>query len=221
MKIINSLLLLLVSTWIFAQENNCVRITTFGEKEICLPKIEGYQECYTIPLVKQIADATEVPVNVVLGYYLNDEIYSKIDSIGLINFDNFFKIYATTQLKDLPADSKFLKEMEEVLNGNFISQNWDEMKKDIDKIDLGVKVGEPLVINKYNFNDKSFTYVMLIKYQVDGEEPYTMAMTMNGFLTNERLVWMAYYLNYKGEESIIKLEEQSNIILGKLSNNGK
>ena len=75
----------------------------FGDKEICLPKIDGYQECYTNPIVKRIADATEVPANTVLGFYLNNETYDKRDSLGLISFDDYFKIYGTCLLYTSPS----------------------------------------------------------------------------------------------------------------------
>jgi len=59
----------------FAQENDCTRVTTFGEVELCLPMIEGYTEFYKDPIVKQLADGTEVPTNTVLAYYLSNDMY--------------------------------------------------------------------------------------------------------------------------------------------------
>jgi hypothetical protein len=64
-----------------------------------LPEISGYQECYLDPSVKSIADATEVPANMVLGYYITNETLKKKDSLGLFVSSNYFKIYGTKQLK--------------------------------------------------------------------------------------------------------------------------
>jgi hypothetical protein len=200
----------------FAQNNQCSRETNFGEKELCLPEVEGYKECYEEPNVKQLADATEVPANRVIGYYLNDQTYGKRDSLGLISFDDFFKIYGTLQIQDLDADKNFLEEMETLLGGNFISKNWEQMEKEVDKIGIEVEVGVPIIVKQYKLNERSFTFLMLTKYALEGIEPYTLAISINGLLINDRVIWMAYYLNYKGEETIISLANKSNDIVRKL-----
>lgn len=208
------LLILLVSnSWVYAQEKGCARTTYFGEVPICLPQIKGYQECYPDSIVKQLADATEAPANSVLGFYLNNPTYDNKDSIGLINFDNYFKLYGTKQIQDYRADPAFLKEMQGLLSGNFISKNWDVLKEEIDKVGLEIEVGVPVVIKNYSLNKKSFTYLLLTKYEIPEREAYTMAIAISGLLINERLVWMAYYLNYEGEATIAKLQQNSNSIL--------
>lgn len=208
---------LCLSNWLIAQDTRCARKAYFGEAEICLPPITGYRECYTDPVVKQLADNTEVASNMVIGFYLSQETYDKRDSIGLMSFDNYFKIYGTRQIMDYHADMAFLYQMQMLLSENFILKNWDEMKKGVDEIGLEVEIGAPTVIKNYQLNDRSFTYMMLVTYEMPGVKPYTMAMTINGVLMSERLVWMAYYLRYKGEETITRLEERSNQILTALS----
>lgn len=200
-----------------AQEVDCSRKASFGNRDICLPKIQGYVEGYTDPNVKQLADATEVPINMVLGFYLNDRIYDKRDSLGLISFDDYFKIYGTKEIQDYKADYQFLDKMEALVSENFIVQHWDDMSKEIGKLELPGEVGVPTVIDKYRINKESFTFVMLTKYDFEGMESYTLAMTINGYLKNERLIWMAYYLNYEGQETIEKLKKNSDSILSRLS----
>ena len=212
---------MLLTNWTSAQEANCVRTAYFGESEICLPKIEGYQESYLDSIVKQVADGTEVPANMVLGFYLNNETFEKKDSLGLFRFDNYFKVYGTKQIKDYKANSELLTQMQDILGSNFISKNWELMEKEINKIGLEVEIGVPTIIKTYNLNEKSFTYVMLTRYEIEGAEPYTLAMTINGLLINERLIWMAYYLNYSGEETISRLQNKTNMILAELLNTEK
>lgn len=208
-----SILLFVSFTCVHAQDIDCSRNVMFGPADICLPILSGYTECYSDPIVKSLADGTEIPTNVVLGFYLNDKIYLKKDSLGLISFDDYFKVYATKQLKNHVSDKTFLKEVEELIGGQFITDNWDEMKGEIDKLGYEVQVGVPRVLKSYNIDDKSFTYVLITKYEVPGSVPYTLVMTMNGILVNERLIWMAHYLNYNGEESVNKIQEISNSIL--------
>ena len=203
----------MVTNIVCSQTKECARKTNFGEIEICLPKIEGYKECYLDPTIKQIADATEVPVNMVLGYYLNDKAFKNKDSIVSSGFDDFFKLYGTKQIKDYKANESILKETQKALAGNFLSKNWDVIKDEIDKTGIDAKIGVPVVVKSYNLNKKSFTYVMIANYEVKGTDPYTMAMAMNGVLLNDRLVWLAYYILYKDKSTIDILQEKSNKII--------
>ncbi|WP_299679704.1 hypothetical protein [uncultured Dokdonia sp.] len=213
-KIIHTLFLFLIYTNVtIAQENNCVRKVTFGDTDICLPTIEGYKECYTYPTVKQSADATEVPINMVLGFYLDEETYAKKDNIGSISFDNYFKIYATKQIKDLKADTDILKRMQGMISASFLTENWDEFKKQLDTVDYEGEIGVPTIVKSYNANDQSFTALLILKQKLDTGETNVLSFAMNGLLLQERLIWMAYYLDYEGEASIQKLQENNDRIL--------
>jgi hypothetical protein len=216
-KIVCSIFGILIFTnSILAQEINIARKTNFGDTEISLPHVEGYRECYLEPTVKQIADGTEVPSNMVLGFYLNNRTFEKIGTSELSSFDDYFKIYGTIQIKDYKANHDILKQMQDAMGGNFMSKNWDLMKKEIDKIGLEVEIGVPIVIKNYNLNKNSFTYVMIARYDLEDIDPFTLVMAINGLLINEKLIWMAYYLNYDGEESISKLQKNNDFILDQL-----
>jgi len=199
-----------------AQEEACARTTSFGGVEICLKKVAGYKESYLTPVVKAHADATEVPANTVLGYYLNNTDYGSGKNIDVTVLDDYFKIYGTLAVKDYEANSDLLNQLQTMVADNFISKNWDEVSKDIDKLGLDVEIGKPVMIDSYNLNPDSFTLVLLIKYMPEGAEPYTRAMTMNGIIINNRLVWMAYYLMYEEPGTIEKLKANSDKILAQL-----
>lgn len=216
------ILAFIMLTTISSYAQDCARTATFGTVDICLPIIEGYEECYLLPNVKSLADATEIPANDVLGFYINDEMMQRKDEIGSFNLDDYFKIYATKQLAHLDANKEILNQMREMTASTFSIKHWEDVKQTIDTgLDLGVEVGVPTVIKTYSVDDASFTYVMLIKYDIEGAESFTMAMTMNGLLLNKRLVWMAYYRLYENEETINKLQEQSDKIVKKILAAGK
>ncbi len=208
-----SLLILTASIVGFSQESDCSRITSFGDVEICLPFINGYVECYTDPLVKEMADKTEIAINSVLGYYLNDDTYEQRSMLGIISFDDYFKIYATNQLAELDADVNMLNEVKSALSGNFFEKSWDSLVDEFIDDELQVEIGVPTMIKDYQINDNSFTFLMITKYEVENQEPTIIAMSMSGMLVNKRLVWMAYYLNYDGEESIDKLQGKTDQIV--------
>lgn len=198
-------------------QTTCDRTTKFGTVDICLPAIAGYEECYLQPNVKSLADATEVPANDVLGFYINDEMMQRTDEIGTFDLSDYFKVYGTKQIAALDANEAILTQMKEMLAGTFNVKNWGEVQKSIDEnIDLDFEVGVPTVVKTYELNDQSFTSVMLTKYAVEGMEPYTMAMTINGLLIHQRIVWLAYYQLYTDPSTIDAVQQKSDMILSKL-----
>jgi len=204
-----------------AQEVNCDRIAYFGEAEICLPKIEGYHECYSDSIVKQLVDRTQVPTNLVLGFYIDNKTFKNKEFLSLLGYNNYIKVYGTKMLKNFKANPEFLKQIQDIFAGDFIHKNWESMEKEIDKIGLEVEIGKPIVIQSYNLNESSFTYVMLTRHKYNKFDSNIMAMTFNGLLINDRLIWMAYYLKYEGEETIPNLRKKSNKILAEFLKIGK
>ena len=168
----------------------------------------------------ELADATEVQSNVILGFYLSNETYAKKSHLGLFGFDDYIKVYGTKHIKDTEASPKLLGRMKDFVARGFISKDWDAMDKEADKISSAVETRVPTVIKSYSENENSFTYVVLTKYDVGGAEPLVVANTINGLLVNNRMIWVAYYLNYKGEETITRLQENSNAILKEFLNSG-
>lgn len=203
---------------LLGQENDCLRNAKFGAVDICLPAIDGYSECYLDPMVKPLADATEVPLNMVLGYYINGTTYQDLGAID--KMDDYFKVYGTKQFKDLPATKNEIGEIGNMIKGSFITKNWEELSKDIQVEGLELEVGVPTIVKSYNLNDESFTMILIARYAIEGAEPYDMVLTMNGYLSNDRMVWMAYYLLFEGEETLKKIELQSNEILAALQKAG-
>lgn len=207
-----------ITNWAFAQETECGRIAYFGKTEICLPQINGYRECYTDSIVKQLADKTEVPENKVLGFYLDNETYAAKDSIGHFVFDNYFKVYGTKEIMNLKTTTNELILLQDLINGDFLSENWSELEKKLNDLELGVETGVPVVVKSYNLDKNSFTVVMIFKYEIEGIEPYSLVMTVNGLLIKERVIFMAYYMFYDGKDSIIAVQEKSNLIVSALLN---
>lgn len=220
-SILSFLLLLVFTNWTLAQDSDCSRITSFGESNICLPVLEGYQECYLDSAVKPIIDAIEPPSNMTLGFYLSNAAFEKRDSMGRLSIDNYFKVYGIEQMRDYEVDRQILKQIQNVFTQNFISKNWELVENEIDKIELELKIGVPTLVKSYSKNEDSFTYVLLTKNKPKDGQPSTLAMTMNVLLINKRLVMMTYYLGFKGEETMYRLQENSDLILLELQNKNK
>lgn len=191
---------------------NCDQTAKFGDTDICLPKIGGYNECYDHPIVKALADATEIDGNLILGYYLDDSTFQRVDSLGAFRFDNHFKVYTSKQLKNYRAGQQELAELKKVISQNFISKAWESNKEALEEIQGDIQLGVPSILETYALDKQSFTYVLAMRYELYGQR-YTGLITISGFLTRQRLIFMAYYLDYNGEESIKIIKKQSNKIL--------
>lgn len=219
MKKITALLLFcLFQLTAYSQATSCARVTNFGTADLCLPAIEGLKECYLEPKVTTIADATEAAMNTVLGFYLSDDTYARKAELGTFSFDNYCKFYGTNQIENIDFGQDMLQEMNKVIGGNFIKKNWETIKSHTDDLGFDIEIGQPVEIENYSLNEKSFTYVMLTKYQISETESYTLAMTISGILVNKRMVWMAYYLNYENEETIEQVKKKSNEIISSFIN---
>ena len=64
----------------------------YGYVNIRLPHIEGMHECHTHPRVMAFTERYRQS-GPILGYYLDDATYPRVDSLGQITFDNYFMIY--------------------------------------------------------------------------------------------------------------------------------
>ena len=206
----------IITQAITAQEGNCQRTATFGDVGICLPLITGYTEGYLDEFVKPMADATESPMNSVLGFYLNNETYNSRAALGTFAFDDYFKVYGTNELQNVPIDGTMLNDMADLMNSNFIARNWSELKDAAGPIASMIDIGTPVVIENYNLNDKSFTSIMLVKYQTDEDHSFLMTMSINGIQMQDRVIWMAYYLEYFDDNTVTQLKLANNKILTRL-----
>lgn len=205
--------LFLFSGFISAQTDNCARQGLFGDTPFCLPVIEGWNECYTLPQVKERADATEAPTNTVLGYYICDSNYVHIDNLENTDLNNFFKVYGTNAISQIDTDTSYLNEIEGLFNGNFFDEKWEDIGDEIEGLLDNVTVGVPKGIETYKLSDDSFTSIMLIKYNVEGYGSFTMSMACSGMIINKRIIWLAYYLLYEDKSTIDMLKKNNETII--------
>lgn len=203
-----------------SNEKSCDKSVRFGNIDVCLPEIDGMTECYSNPMVKERADNTEYEGNSELGFYLNNETYKKVNKINEINFDDYFKIYATKSFAYKKFELPELNNMANKMEGNYIKTNWSELKKKAEKNRDFVSIGKPVLLDSYIPNKNIRTFVMLTKYNVDNTE-FIMVATLNMVLIKEHLIWLAYYKNYNGEESINKAKSKNDYIVLRLDEENK
>ncbi len=193
----------------------CDNSVTYGNINICLPVIDGMEECYSVPNVKKLADQFEPEVSTVLGFYINNKTYNQVDKLNEISFDDYFKISAANNLKEFEAGKSQLNQMANMLESNFLKANWSEIKDKIDNQLDFISIGQPVLIESYSPHNEIKTFIMIIKYQGEDFE-YVMIMSSNMLIIKERLIYLNYYKIYEGEKSITNLKAKNDYIVLRL-----
>jgi hypothetical protein len=201
-------------------KTDCDKSVSFGDIDICLPIIDGMTECYSTPIVKARAEKFNYEGNSILAYYINNATYEQVNELNEIAFDDYFQIYASNKSKGMKVGQSELNEIAKVIEGDYVKENWNEIKGKLEKNNDYVSVGRPVLIDSYSLNQKVRTYVMLTKYQIDNNES-VLITTMNMVQIKERLIWLAYYKNYDGEGSIKIAKSKNDYIVFQLTDENK
>ncbi len=199
---------------------NCSREVAFGDTSFCLPKVTGWIECYENPKVKQRFDPFDTSNNTTLAYYLSDETYKNIAKLNkpTFTFDNYYKVYAPNQAKNKKTTIDEMKQVVNMMSSSFISKTMEETNEELQK--KGVTLTQPILLEKYQPQSNSSSVVLLMSLNVDAETTI-MAMEMTATVLKDRLVFIAYYLNYKDEKTIKELKKNSDFFIQKLNQYNK
>jgi hypothetical protein len=190
----------------------CEREVSFGIATICLPTIENMKECFTNDTVNALALSTEYPGNIVLGYYLMDSTYARLDQLDKIEMGNFFKVYAIEKLKDYKSDKEVLKQMCDVTEASLKPAEWKEVKETIENIVDSITVGSPKLVDEYSNLANTKSYIMIVKYETETSS-FVSIMALDIVLVQERILCLAYYSDYTGKESQQKLKQLNDKVL--------
>lgn len=212
-KILTLILLFTFSKNLSAQIlRKCEREVVFGSANICLPIVDNMKECFKNDTVNALALATEYPGNIVLGYYLMDSTYSRLNQLDSIEMGNFFKIYANENLKDYKSDKEVLKQVCDATEASLKPAGWKEIKETVEDIADSISVGAPKLVDEYTTMPNSKSYIMIVKYATETSS-FVSVMALDVVLVQERIVCLAYYSDYKGKESQQKLKQLNDKLL--------
>lgn len=217
MKSLFSLLaLILLTRGAYAQE--CVTTSKYGAVSFCMPRIAGYTEGYSNENVKIIADAGRYGNNQILGYYLLSDDYDLIYDGLSITMHEYCKVFGTSELHDLDVDQKLFDSISKILNEDLsFSPELVEKGKDYFKLD---ELDTPITIEKYSLNNTSSTDVILLNSVVDGVR-ITQIATITFFLVQNRILCLAYYVDYQGQKSITNAKKGNDLMLMSIQNANK
>ena len=121
-KIIGALsLVLLIGCSLSGNRKNdaCNHSEWYGYVNICLPTIDGMKECRLHPRVQAFTQKYRES-GPLLGYYLNDKTYQRIDSLGTFSFDNYFMLYDNYNRENYEATATDLPLMQQQLEQSLV-----------------------------------------------------------------------------------------------------
>ena len=180
----------------------------YGYVNIHLPQIEGMNECHNHPRVKAFTERYRQS-GPILGYYLDDATFPRIDSLGQITFDNYFMIYGDYNRENYDAEDTDLPLMQEQLERSLVGTDWQALGHNTDDVNNTLMVGRPAIIEKYSPQPGVLTMIILMKYQQEGGAESTVASAANCILLKKRLLSMAYYMAYQNANTILTLKHRN------------
>jgi len=198
-------------------KNDCNSSRLYGDIKICLPEIDGMEEAFSFPQVKNRKDlfGSFSDNNIILGLYLSDEDFTAIDNFESEPLDDFFKIYALKQVEGIKFEKSDFNGLIESSKGNYIDKSWDEI---IEKVLSGtddMSIGQPVRIEAYKPTEDVFTQVLLTK-MISGEEEVIVVNTLNIVRLKSTVILYAYYKNYKSSKTLEQAKAKSDFFGYKL-----
>ncbi len=193
-------------------KKNCTTDVQFGDTAICLPKVSEWVECYENSNVKQRFDPYDTSNNTTLGYYLSNKTFKNIDNLAEITFDDYFKIYAPNQGKNKNMTVSEMKEVVKIMSGSFISKTLEETNKDLQKKGKKILLSRPILLDRYDPQSNASSVVVLMSVN-NGNDSNVLAMQMTATIVKKRMVFIAYYLNFKDENTLKMLKKNSDLFI--------
>ena len=180
----------------------------YGYVNIRLPHIEGMNECHTHPAVMAFTERYRQS-GPILGYYLDDATYPRVDSLGQITFDNYFMIYGDYNRENYEAGATDLPLMQEQLERSLVGTNWQELGRRTEEVYNTLMVGQPAILQKYSPQPDILTMIILMKYRQENGAESTVVSAANCILVKKRLLNMAYYMAYQNASTIDALKQRN------------
>ena len=189
----------------------CQTEVNYGDITLCNPEIVGMQECLSNERISQRQDILSLKGSTTLGYYISSENYKNIDNLEKLKVSDIVKIYAPDAYSKTVIGTKELNSTFTVLKNNYIIAEWDSLKLVLANKNLDFEISQPLLIDYYSLNDNAKSATLLMRASNETDERF-IVMTMNLLICKKRLIFLSYYLEYTGIESVTKAKAKNDYI---------
>lgn len=189
-------------------ESICINSRLYDDVEICLPEIDGMKESYSHPNVKARTDLFSYDNNTVLGLYLSQEDYSKIDQFKNQELDDYIKIYALRVTEGIEIGNTEFQALRESYKSNFIQKNWEDIAEKVLDGTVNLSLDKPVMLENYNVNEAINTTLLLSKMMF-GEQERVSVFTISMVKLKNSLIFYAYYKNYSNSSTLTQVKAKN------------
>ena len=190
---------------------NCLETQrSVGDISICLPNLQGYNECLNDKAVKERAyDETKILGDNIFGIYLPNQLYKEfLQNPNKVLWTEYLKFYSTPKLENQKVPSSFFKQIEEKMKNESDIVPWKEAIEKINNNNPSLLLGKPILIEHEKCHPQTDSYIYLSSYNFIGKSGY-MLFVANFCIIKERLIYFGYYLNYENNSSLNKLKRRN------------
>ena len=209
------LILFFILFQLTALAQRCDKTVSWGHTSFCLPEIAGLKEGYSNSNIQALADLSKYKGNQILGVYLLPADFESLTNGASSTMKEYCKIYGVSQLKDYTINQTLYNELEKVIRSKLtITEEFaDKIEEyyDIDELDTTI------TLENYSLNETSNTTVMLTNMIYKGVIS-TQIITISYLLVRERVVCLAYYVDFEGKDSIKRAKRGNNLLLLSIQN---
>jgi len=99
--------------------------------------------------------------------YLTDDIYSNTENLESLSLEEYFKIYVVYNMKDKTYGTSELKQTGEIMGKNFIADNWENLKDQIEQKSDNLTIGVPVIFESHIPADNAPSHLLITKVSND------------------------------------------------------
>ena len=184
------------------------------------------EECYDDPYVKYWADLFKGnPKEEILGLYIektNYRIGKMTDFEEGINYP-YIKLYSTQSIAQVKASKEILEIVAPELTETFENWTTSEFKPKTEdlfnKLEMDMSLDSPILIDEYEPHTSAKSFVVLMDFKIEGES-FLMVSVLSLMIIEERLIFSAYYDEFKGSQALTNIKTASDyFVLNMISKN--
>ena len=215
---------LFITTLNYANLNKCDKPVIFGDIKICMPEIINMTECYNETIVNTYANLFKGTADEeILAFFISNDEYENLYQTFLEDGlkKPYIKVYSIKQAKNIYVTNNDLITLSNGIKSSFDEYEGSNVESTINSraSELNVTFGKPILMEEYSINSKIKSFVALMNVS-SGKENVIMVAVMNLLTIKNRLIFFAYYDEYKGVNQIEKNKSNSDYFaLSLIANN--
>ena len=197
----------------FGQSNKCSNSVSFGDIVICVPEMLNMTECYSNPIVNSYANMFKgTNDEKILAFFISnneyDDLYSTLLEDGLK--EPYIKMYSTSMVENIYVTKNDLNTVSLGIKSAFDEYEGSDVESRINSkaSEFDMSFGKPILFDEYSLDSNIKSFVAIMNMSADNETVVMVAI-MNLLIVKNRLLFFAYYDQYRGLDKIEKMKSNS------------